>query len=126
MDIITFLSDRITEEEALAQAAIDSHPPAQQWDYADVPTDGAHITHWSPWRVMSGCIARRLILAAHRRNLMSNGDGEVVGAECSMCRQDLTRQKEWPCYTVRTLALEYADHRDYRYEWRPDLLRVMR
>lgn len=74
---------------------------------------------------MSSCIARRLILAAHRKHIVLNAAGEVVTVECVMCRQDVSKHKEWPCYTVRTLAMEYAAHEDYRPEWRPHLLRVL-
>ena len=32
---------------------------------------------------------------------------------------DECHSKVWPCPTLRLLALPYADHPDYREEWRP-------
>jgi hypothetical protein len=123
MDIVEFLAARITEDETLAQIAIDGHPAGDPWQYLDVPVDGEHITHWSPWRVMSACVAKRLTLAAHRRVVDHDKTGTTVG--CEVCGRPADKVS-WPCYTLRVLALEYADHRDYRYDWRPHLLRVLR
>jgi hypothetical protein len=117
MDLAEFLSARVAEEEALAQAAIDAQ--------ADAPLAVEYDANWNPWRVLAGCVAKRLILAAHRRVEVAGAEGHGVTHACSMCRPDQNRSG-WPCYTVRTLALEYADHVDYRYEWRPQRLRVLR
>jgi hypothetical protein len=44
----------------------------------------------------------------------------VEGDVCMAC--DVQGQGEgphYPCLTLRLLALPYADHADYRQEWRP-------
>lgn len=123
MDFKTFLSDRIAEDEQLAQAVIDGHAADHRWVHnAARPDDCAHITHWSPWRVLSGCVAKRLILIAHRQQAVTGPGNEVIGYECSVCRMKPGQKVEWPCFTLRTMALEYSDHELYRYEWRPQRL----
>jgi hypothetical protein len=121
-----FLLERILEEEALAQAAIDAHPPLHAWDLAD-DADGAHFNHWNPWRVLSSCVAKRLIIAAHRDvgagvDRRADPDRTLKAHACSTCGQYDEYAIEWPCYTLRVLALDWVDHPAYRQEWRPQRL----
>jgi hypothetical protein len=121
-----FLLERILEEEALAQAAIDAHPPLHAWDLAD-DADGAHFQHWNPWRVLSSCVAKRLIIAAHRDvgagvDRRADPDRTLKAHACSTCGQYDEYAIEWPCYTLRVLALDWVDHPAYRQEWRPQRL----
>lgn len=125
-----FLSARIGEEELLAQSAIDTHDSGDPWDYQDLPGDGAHITHWSPYRVMNTCIVKRLMVSAHREVLRGTDDdgNRLVRPiqECVLCGLRPDGQGVWPCYTLRVLALDYTNHVDYRPEWRPPALRELR
>jgi hypothetical protein len=41
---------------------------------------------------------------------------------CSTCGQYDEYAIEWPCYTLRVLALDWVDHPAYRPEWRPQRL----
>jgi hypothetical protein len=121
-----FLLERISEEEALAQAAIDAHSPGHAWESADHP-DAAHFAHWNPWRVLASCVAKRLVIAAHRdvgAGVDRKAEPEYVlkAHACSTCGQYDEYAIEWPCYTLRTLALEWVDHPAYRPEWRPQRL----
>ena len=121
-----FLLERILEEETLAQAAIDAHDPGHRWDGAD-EADNAHFRHWSPWRVLSGCVAKRLIIAAHRDvgpglDSRAEPDHAVKPHACSTCGQYDEYAIAWPCYTMRVLALDWVDHPAYRQEWRPQRL----
>jgi hypothetical protein len=43
--------------------------------------------------------------------------GEI--SACGTCGSVDDSPVEWPCDTVLALALPYADHPDYREEWRP-------
>jgi hypothetical protein len=121
-----FLLERILEEETLAQAAIDVHPAGHAWVEAADP-DSAHFTRWNPWRVLSGCVAKRLIIAAHRDvgaglDRRAEPDRALKAHACSTCGQYDEYAIEWPCYTLRVLALDWVDHPGYRTEWRPQRL----
>jgi hypothetical protein len=43
--------------------------------------------------------------------------GTIVA--CEMCGSVDDSPVEWPCETLLALASVYADHPDYRDEWRP-------
>jgi hypothetical protein len=57
--------------------------------------DAEHIAAWHPTRVLAECRAKRQV---------------VEGVTADEATRDLV---------LRTLALPYADHPDYREEWRP-------
>jgi hypothetical protein len=121
-----FLLARILEEETLAQEAIDARPDTHAWSDVTGP-EGAHFAHWNPWRVLSSCVTKRLILAAHRDvgaglDRRAEPDRALKAHACSTCGQYDEYAIEWPCYTLRVLALEWVEHPDYRIEWRPQRL----
>lgn len=121
-----FLLARILEEESLAQEAIDAHDPGYRWEASD-DADGAHAAHWNPWRVLSSCVAKRLVIAAHRDvgaglDRRAEADRALKAHACSTCGQYDEYAIEWPCYTLRVLALEWVDHPSYRQDWRPQRL----
>ncbi len=66
--------------------------------------DARHIARHDPARVLAECEAKRRIVELIRRD---NGDW------CSPDRLGLGEM------VLETLALPYADHPDYRDEWRP-------
>jgi hypothetical protein len=124
--IRNFIAARIAEEEELAHQAIDGRPAGYPWGLRD-GADRDHIARWNPWRVLSGCVARRLILAVHRDvgpgvDRLAGPDHEVKAHVCSTCGQQEKYAVEWPCFTLRVLAVEWADHPDYRCAWRPQPL----
>ena len=89
-DLADFLLARIAEDEAL-----------------DSDICGA-----SSQRVRRECEAKRRIAAEHDR---------LNGSVCSSCIEDYDYDsglRDWPCATYRALAAVYADHPDYRDEWR--------
>lgn len=119
-----FLLERILEDESAAQHAIDSYPPAHRWSASDDAT-APQYAHDDPWRMLSGCVAKRLLVAAHRD---VGPTLEVVGGHphaqaCSTCGPYDEQDVDGPCYTLRVLGLHWVDHPSYRSEWRPDWLR---
>jgi hypothetical protein len=93
--------------------------------------DRAHIARHDPARVLADVEAKRRLLELHgimHREIGWLENGAEEGSEipvCGICvpkhshyqrREDVP---EGPCLTVRLLALPYADHPDYRDEWRP-------
>jgi hypothetical protein len=103
-----FLLARIDEDEDRAQQAVDAHGPGHPW----------------PWRVLSGCVTKRLIMAAHR-DAGPGVDGEAAAEDalkdrvCATCSEHDGTATAWPCYTLRVIALDYVEHPDYEWEWRP-------
>jgi hypothetical protein len=121
-DLITFLRARLDEDEALALAASPGpwHPDAESYEVlaADDITvcDGfalsgpqlrattEHIARWDPARVLAEVAAKRAVvdgLAAADPHA-----GYITGTFTA-------RHALW------LLAQSYADHPDYREEWKP-------
>lgn len=117
-----FLLARIAEDEAAATAALASRTrprstPPGRWiqstpgacvldggpnSVARSATAGviAHIARHDPARVLAECEAKRRIVGQVERNVR-----DVTGG--------------WLDRILHLLALPYADHPDYRDEWRP-------
>lgn len=73
-------------------------------------------------RMLRGCESKRLIIEDHReadrgycRRCVGVDEVDIGGQFPRYERLSL----ELPCPTLRALALPYADHPDYRDEWRP-------
>lgn len=125
MAIVDFILARVSEEEELAQRALESRAMDDSWMSG---SEAKHYDTWSPWRVESGCIATRLLVRAHRNvgptlHQANGGDPELLAATCLTCRGDDGNPAVWPCYSLRVLAAEWANHPDYRSEWRPGKLK---
>ena len=121
VDLGEFLMTRIAEDEAVARAA---HYEGQRW-YAEeeivdrwpecdcgTPVMTANrkdearfVADWHPARILAECDAKRRIVAEH--------------APIDPCDAHDASFETMPCDTLRFLALPYADHPDYRDEWRP-------
>lgn len=109
-DLIAFLRARLDEDERAAQRA-----GASCWHECD---DGDLEFHdrFDPDRVLREVEAKRRLLVEH----------PILTAwrVCTRCSDyaepgEIFREVSGPCATVRLLALPYADHDDYREEWKP-------
>jgi hypothetical protein len=136
-DLVEFLRARLDEDEQVAREAAEHGEGVY-----DSPMQA---TFWSP-RVLAEVEAKRLIVERHRPISEpvewpddQTGKGEAL--VCSSCgNRDLDGWINWrplvgeagvfpdgvtppyvlaPCETLRLLALPYAEHPDYRQEWRP-------
>ncbi len=76
---------------------------------------GVHIARWDPARVLAECDAKRRRVERLRAlaALCPEDDWPDEGGVAEAVAADLARSLL--CYD----ALPYADHRDYREEWRP-------
>jgi hypothetical protein len=101
MNIHDFISERIGEDAALAQASIYEREPDEPWGYADLRGDGPHIANWSPWRVLQECRIKRQIVEAH------------AGGSCSDCLGDPGNG----CLTIRLLSQAWSGHQLYDRAW---------
>lgn len=101
MTLAEFLLARIAEDEDVAT----------NWLRFEV-RDGVPGNYAIPDRVRAECEAKRRIIELHSDG-GKDWNGERFVHFCHSCRTP------WPCLTLRALALPYADHPDYREEWRP-------
>lgn len=98
-DLTSFLLARIAEDEAEA--------PHVTYQVNRYPEEAVGIRD----RVLAECEAKRQILAAYGEHLwLDPGDRDACDAASSA---------EPAVTMLRLLALPYADHPDYREEWRP-------
>lgn len=119
MTLTEFLLARIAEDEAVAIATRDGHDPLT-WEYAGTgawgmagPVDGPsgyEAIVVDPARVLAECKAKRRIVAQHKP--WSDDDSTL-----HLCHDSLADDTD--CVELRALAAVYADHPDYREEWRP-------
>lgn len=72
--------------------------------------DAEHIARHDPVRVLAEVEVKRRIVDEH-------GPNEYGLCDVCVLNDDARRA---PCPTLRLLTLPYADHPDYRGEWRPD------
>lgn len=97
--LVEFLLARIAEDEARVAGLFSGDDP----DF-----------FWGPDRIRAECEVKRQIVEKHevwgpgRGSCDTCTDGDFVGLV-----------DEGPCFTLRALAAVYADHPDYRQEWRP-------
>lgn len=101
MTLTEFLTARLDEDEALAQAAREDY----RMDLRMARDMAQHSARHNPARVLREVEAKRAILARHTK--------EVWDGSCFDCAEP------YPCPTVRAIAAVYADHADYDEAWRP-------
>jgi hypothetical protein len=96
-----FLLARIAEDEAIALAATFTDGGTVYTDNDERgPARLRHITRHDPARVLAECAAKRNI---------------VRKFDCAAFTESSRPQE----FLLRALAAVYADHPDYREEWRP-------
>ena len=132
-DLAEWLLERIAEDEEVARAAAEQaqrwrgKPPVADWsvvlrDYGGIEVweaggdegDGIdsiteHMERWDPARALAECEAKRRIVEKHSFGWVEHGAYRT-------CIED---NYEWPCHTLRLLALPYADRDGYDPAWRP-------
>ena len=125
----------MAEDEAAARAGhfLDMYAPDGRWMLWDCegatslgvhPATSAHIARHDPARVLAECEAKRRIVEIHpdeHGTCFACSDGDDGGCSDPECcgSGPIPMFKDWPCPTLRWLALPYADHEQYRDEWRP-------
>jgi hypothetical protein len=106
-DLADFLLARLSEDQQMYGHVTDYYFGDAWAPFAwgtEIDVNGA--------RWLAECDAKRRVLAEHGVEYASNGS-RVEWLWCPTC-QDGT-----PCATVRLLAFPYAEHPEYRDEWRP-------
>lgn len=80
--------------------------------------DAEHIARHDATRVLDRCVAERQIVELHGWTKAAY-IGDEPQISCETCGTPLDSPEPWPCQTLRWLATSYADHPDYRSDWRP-------
>jgi rubrerythrin len=134
--IVEFLEARIAEDEAIARATYpypenaeyfaaealrDAQPHGSRcgWRMGEQLSDGCECDY--PARVLREVEAKRAILADHETRVERGFDPvDAIDWSCSVCSRcgTISSDESDGCPTVRALASVYADHPDYRGEWR--------
>jgi len=110
-----FLEARITEDEADAEGPCGCKITTD----ATGPWLPGGIHGWScPIRVLAECAAKRWVLSEHCSDKRWPLDRSRVGCRTCQLRGDIPLDDEWPCLTLRILALPYADHPQFQPGWR--------
>lgn len=144
-DLVTWLRAQLDEDERVARATI--HPDhTGEWElseYVEYGNDGdmarwdltldeiapplydtsgmgpspmRHIARHDPARVLREVEAKRRILDLHRRGESDECVVCDVGAQSCGC----LGWGDYPCATLRLLALPHANRPGYRDEWAPE------
>jgi len=118
-ELLEFLTACLDETylEANAWRATEDDPGEMDFRWYKVPT-------YTPARVLADVEAKRQIIAEHSpQDYESEEDNFAEVTFCVTCSYTGgaggTVGGKYPCTTLRLLALPYADHADYREEWRP-------
>jgi len=120
-DLDQFVLARIAEDKRIASDAAAASGRAD-WDVdagAGKPPGAEHLARHDPARVLAECAAKRRLVMVCRD---SRPDLRFLGARPhGMADFPLTPgdQHQLAALTLALLALPYADHHDYRPEWRP-------
>lgn len=132
-DLVAFLRARLDEDEAAAVAPetwtafeenestgtrrVDVDHSFERVVACTRAWRGVHIARHDPARVLREVEAKRQIVDLHRP-VQRRSTGSSGGAieDCQVCDHF---PAQYPCPTLRLLALPYADHPDYREGWRP-------
>jgi hypothetical protein len=104
-DLIAFLQARLDEDEHAANAWLPLGNPTA--------AERNHIARHDPARVLADVAAKRAIVDLHSPH--HHGACPV----CWLVTKRSSLREDFPCRTLRTLALPHSDHPDYREEWRP-------
>lgn len=85
----------------------------------DAEARTAHIVRHDPARVLAEVDAKRRLLTVHQRDTSYSFSGCITcDAGDNSCGCMGGSAYDYPCETLRVLALPYADHPDYREEWK--------
>lgn len=127
-----FLLARYDEEEALARCEyfpdidffrgiLEEYSNGPE-DYPEARMMAGHIAAHDPAHVLADLAAKRRIVEIHKPTFDESGFyGTVGGWYCYTCDDDRDYNVisvELHCDTLRALAAPYADHADFREEWR--------
>ncbi|MFI7408745.1 DUF6221 family protein [Streptomyces sp. NPDC049627] len=144
-DLVVFLRARLDEDEEIARKATARQPGGETWMYdgtgvragsdlkvawPQVPVIAEHIARHDPARVLAEIDAKRQVIApyavaleeresvrARMRKVLDSDQDEFMRLHRQ--ESELIETARVLAPAVQALALPYADHTDYREDWRP-------
>ena len=124
MTLTEFLLARVAEDEAVARDAGERRGLPYESPLYVVDDNYRHDqVGIYPERVLAECEAKRRIVGIHELDPIEVYSWGTTGGGCGLCDHSCeTGGDTWghdPCETLKALALPYADHPDYRQEWKP-------
>lgn len=121
MTITEFLTARLDEDESIARAAesASSHPGEADGEptvAAPVPLQQRHIDRWSPTQVLLDIAAKRTIVETYEElgRVLAKASDSGRADEAAVTRNLFAGLQ----VAVLAHAMVFADHPDYRAEWR--------
>jgi hypothetical protein len=116
-DLVAFLHARLDDDEQVARDAMGCEGETCSWTElrtSEAEREQAHNERWDPARVLAEVGAKRRIIAVYAswEVLARPGAGFAMEHAAETTRLALFE-------ALRALALPFADHPDYREEWRP-------
>ncbi|WP_435173276.1 DUF6221 family protein [Actinacidiphila sp. bgisy145] len=134
-DLTTFLRERVAEDEQIARDAATAF--GDTWTVVDDAIRGSleftdvvaepgspaeYIAHYDAARALREVKAKRALMAMHRpiraKDILGSGwTDDSLACEQETGPDDIA-PTPFPCQTLQALAAVYADHSDYRDEWR--------
>jgi hypothetical protein len=127
ISLVEFMRARLDEREQVAADWPNEHlPPPPDGVPFWLDANGHPICEPRTF-VLADVEAKRRILGEHAEYETSDQwDGPLIGrGQCRRCAEweevdyDGPPHVDWPCTTLRLLALPHANHPDYRQEWKP-------
>ncbi len=124
-DLIPWLRARITADAEIAAHWPDAIGPPPQGHSFWQDANGHPIVEPRK-QVLARCEALTAILDLHSPRREHTVDGDLVCPTCVSFLNDEDQggnrfrsreHEEWPCQTIRALALTYQHHPGYREEW---------
>ncbi len=87
--------------------------PDHGCDDLNLPEDLAqHIALWDPQRVITEVHMKTSLIARHQPEKVENDFGDPwLPDRCRVCHE------MWPCSELKTLAIPYVNHADFKKEW---------
>jgi hypothetical protein len=128
-DLVQFLRDRLDEDERVAREAASTQRNGGSWQFSEMQVragdgapvtkhtwvgEGSHIARHDPARVLAEVQAKRLLLDrwSELQDRIDSEDDQEKRGRLALTRHGLDM-------FVFQLGTVYADHPDYRQEWRP-------
>jgi len=111
MTITEFLLARITEDEGAAWRVQAAYDDTSFWELTQVDPSFAEVLR-SPPRLLAECEAKRRIIERYADCVSRQSEPDYSTTEA------LIQSSEYEDWTLLALASVYADHDDYREEWR--------
>lgn len=118
MTITEFLTARLDEDESIARMAdgASSHPGEAEGEPAVATPSQRHIDRWSPTRVLVDIAAKRTIVETYEElgRVLAKASDSGRADEAAVTRNLFAGLQ----VAVLAHAMVFADHPDYRAEWR--------